>query len=76
LLVDVRTEAEFAEARKWINQYSIRSTAKPIENSKEKSKLLFFAEAKSHGHAKMILEQNGFKNVINAAHGKTYRSDS
>jgi hypothetical protein len=45
LLVDVRTEAEFAEARKWINQYSIRSTAKPIGKFKGKEQIIVFCRS-------------------------------
>jgi rhodanese-related sulfurtransferase len=62
LLVDVRTEAEFAEAHvNGSTNIPLDQLPNQLEKFKGKSKLLFFAEAKSQWSCQNDFEQNGFK---------------
>jgi phage shock protein E len=66
-LVDVRTEDEFAEGH--VNESTnipLDQVASQLEKFKEKEQIVVFCRSGNRsGQAKMILEQNGFKNVIN-----------
>jgi len=66
-LVDVRTEAEFAEGH--VNESTnipLDQVASQLEKFKGKEQIIvFYRSGNRSGQAKMILEQNGFKNVIN-----------
>jgi phage shock protein E len=66
-LVDVRTEAEFAEGH--VNESTnipLDQVASHLEKFKGKEQIIVFCRSGNRsGQAKMILEQNGFKNVIN-----------
>jgi hypothetical protein len=42
-----------------------------LEKFKERANYCFLQKRNRSGHAKMILEQNGFKTSLMAAHGKT-----
>jgi rhodanese-related sulfurtransferase len=67
LLVDVRTEAEFAEAHvNGSTNIPLDQLPNQLEKFKGKEQIIVFCRSGNRsGHAKMILEQNGFKNVIN-----------
>jgi phage shock protein E len=66
-LVDVRTEAEFAEGQ--VNESTnipLDQIASHLEKFKGKEQIIVFCRSGNRsGQAKMILEQNGFKNIIN-----------
>jgi phage shock protein E len=66
-LVDVRTEAEFAEGH--VNESTnipLDQVASHLEKFKGKEQIIVFCRSGNRsGQAKMILEQNGFKNIIN-----------
>jgi phage shock protein E len=66
-LVDVRTPAEFAEGH--VNgsiNIPLDQVANQLDKFKEKEQIIVFCRSGNRsGQAKMILEQNGFKNVIN-----------
>jgi phage shock protein E len=66
-LVDVRTEAEFAEGHvNGSTNIPLDQVASQLEKFKEKEQIVVFCRSGNRsGQAKMILEQNGFKNVIN-----------
>jgi phage shock protein E len=66
-IVDVRTEAEFAEGH--VNESTnipLDQVASHLEKFKGKEQIIVFCRSGNRsGQAKMILEQNGFKNIIN-----------
>jgi phage shock protein E len=66
-LVDVRTPAEFAEGHvKGSTNIPLDQVANQLDKFKEKEQIIVFCRSGNRsGQAKMILEQNGFKNVIN-----------
>ena len=66
-LVDVRTEAEFAEGHvNGSTNIPLDQVASQLEKFKGKEQIIVFCRSGNRsGQAKMILEQNGFKNVIN-----------
>jgi phage shock protein E len=66
-LVDVRTEDEFAEGHvNGSTNIPLDQVASQLEKFKEKEQIVIFCRSGNRsGQAKMILEQNGFKNVIN-----------
>tara|TARA_R110002124_G_scaffold91941_3_gene233809 strand:- start:1310 stop:1579 length:270 start_codon:yes stop_codon:yes gene_type:complete len=66
-LVDVRTEAEFAEGHvNGSTNIPLDQVADQFEKFKGKEQIIVFCRSGNRsGQAKMILEQNGFKNVIN-----------
>jgi rhodanese-related sulfurtransferase len=66
-LVDVRTEAEFAEGHvDGSTNIPLDQVASQLEKFKEKEQIVVFCRSGNRsGQAKMILEQNGIKNVIN-----------
>lgn len=66
-LVDVRTEAEFAEGHvSGSTNIPLDQVASQLEKFKGKDQIIVFCRSGNRsGQAKMILEQNGFKNVIN-----------
>lgn len=66
-LVDVRTPAEFAEGHvNGSTNIPLDQVAKELEQFKGKEQIIVFCRSGNRsGQAKMILEQNGFKNVIN-----------
>jgi phage shock protein E len=66
-LVDVRTETEFAEGNvNGSTNIPLDQVASQFEKFKGKEQIIVFCRSGNRsGQAKMILEQNGFKNVIN-----------
>ncbi|MFE3870463.1 rhodanese-like domain-containing protein [Flavobacterium sp. ZS1P70] len=66
-LVDVRTPSEFTERH--VNgsiNIPLDQVANQLDKFKEKEQIVVFCRSGNRsGQAKMILEQNGFKNVIN-----------
>ncbi|MFT5646570.1 MAG: phage shock protein E [Aureispira sp.] len=66
-LVDVRTEDEFAEGHvNGSKNIPLDQVASQMEQFKGKEQIVVFCRSGNRsGQAKMILEQNGFKNVIN-----------
>ncbi|TDD77302.1 rhodanese-like domain-containing protein [Flavobacterium caseinilyticum] len=66
-LVDVRTPAEFAEGNvKGSTNIPLDQVASHLEKFKGKKHIIVFCRSGNRsGQAKMILEQNGFKNVTN-----------
>ncbi|WP_244153778.1 rhodanese-like domain-containing protein [Flavobacterium xinjiangense] len=66
-LVDVRTPAEFAEGHvNGSTNIPLDKVASQLEKFKGKDPIIVFCRSGNRsGQAKMILEQNGFKNVIN-----------
>ncbi|QZK90642.1 rhodanese-like domain-containing protein [Flavobacterium sp. CHNK8] len=66
-LVDVRTAAEFAEGNvKGSANIPLDKVASQLEKFKGKEHIIVFCRSGNRsGQAKMILEQNGFKNVTN-----------
>jgi phage shock protein E len=66
-LVDVRTEDEFAEGHvNGSTNIPLDQVASQMEQFKGKEQIIVFCRSGNRsGQAKMILEQNGFKNVIN-----------
>lgn len=66
-LVDVRTPAEFAEGHvKGSTNIPLDQVAGQLDKFKGKEQIIVFCRSGNRsGQAKMILEQNGFKNVIN-----------
>jgi rhodanese-related sulfurtransferase len=66
-LVDVRTPAEFAEGHvNGSTNIPLDQVATELEQFKGKEQIIVFCRSGNRsGQAKMILEQNGFKNVIN-----------
>jgi phage shock protein E len=66
-LVDVRTPEEFAEGNlKESTNIPLDQIAVNLDKFKEKENIVVFCRSGNRsGQAKSILEQNGFKNVIN-----------
>lgn len=66
-LVDVRTEDEFSEGHvDGSTNIPLDQVASQLEKFKGKDQIIVFCRSGNRsGQAKMILEQNGFKNVIN-----------
>jgi len=66
-LVDVRTEDEFAEGHvNGSTNIPLDQVASQMEQFKGKEQIIVFCRSGNRsGQAKMILEQHGFKNVIN-----------
>ena len=66
-LVDVRTEAEFAEGHvNGSTNIPLDQVASELEKFKGKEQIIVFCRSGNRsGQAKMILEQNGFKDVVN-----------
>jgi phage shock protein E len=66
-LVDVRTPAEFEEGHvNGSTNIPLDQVATELEQFKGKEQIIVFCRSGNRsGQAKMILEQNGFKNVIN-----------
>jgi rhodanese-related sulfurtransferase len=66
-LVDVRTPSEFTEGHvKGSINIPLDQVANQLDKFKEKEQIIVFCRSGNRsGQAKMILEQNGFKNVIN-----------
>lgn len=66
-LVDVRTAAEFAEGNvKGSTNIPLDQVASQLAKFKGKEQIIVFCRSGNRsGQAKMILEQNGFKNVTN-----------
>jgi phage shock protein E len=66
-LVDVRTEDEFAEGHvNGSTNIPLDQVASQMEKFKGKEQIIVFCRSGNRsGQAKMILEQNGIKNVIN-----------
>ena len=66
-LVDVRTPAEFAEGHvKGSTNIPLDQVANQLEKFKGKEQIIVFCRSGNRsGQAKMILEQNGIKNVTN-----------
>ena len=66
-LVDVRTEAEFAEGQvDRSTNIPLDQVSSQLNQFKGKEQIVVFCRSGNRsGQAKMILEQNGFKNVIN-----------
>lgn len=66
-LVDVRTEDEFSEGHvDGSTNIPLDQLASQLEKFKGKDQIIVFCRSGNRsGQAKMILEQNGFKNVIN-----------
>lgn len=66
-LVDVRTPAEFAEGHvKGSTNIPLDQVASQLEKFKGKEQIIVFCRSGNRsGQAKMILEQNGIKNVTN-----------
>jgi phage shock protein E len=66
-LVDVRTPSEFTEGHvKGSTNIPLDQVANQLDKFKEKEQIIVFCRSGNRsGQAKMILEQNGFKNVIN-----------
>lgn len=66
-LVDVRTPSEFAEGHvKGSTNIPLDQVASQLEKFKEREHIIVFCRSGNRsGQAKMILEQNGFKNVTN-----------
>lgn len=66
-LVDVRTPSEFTEGHvKGSTNIPLEQVANQLDKFKEKEQIIVFCRSGNRsGQAKMILEQNGFKNVIN-----------
>ena len=66
-LVDVRTAAEFAEGHvKGSTNIPLDQVASQLEKFKGKKQIIVFCRSGNRsGQAKMILEQNGIKNVTN-----------
>jgi phage shock protein E len=66
-LVDVRTAAEFAEGHvKGSTNIPLDQVASQLEKFKGKEQIIVFCRSGNRsGQAKMILEQNGIKNVTN-----------
>lgn len=66
-LVDVRTAGEFAEGHvKGSVNIPLDQIASQLEKFKDKEQIIVFCRSGARSsQAKMILEQNGFKNVTN-----------
>ncbi len=66
-LVDVRTVDEFAEGHvNGSTNIPLDQVASQLEKFKGKEQIVVFCRSGNRsGQAKMMLEQNGFKNVIN-----------
>ena len=66
-LVDVRTPAEFSQENvKGSVNIPLDSLTSQLQKFKDKKNIVVFCRSGSRsGQAKIILEQNGFKNVIN-----------
>ena len=66
-LVDVRTEDEFSEGHvDGSTNIPLDQVASQLEKFKGKDQIIVFCRSGNRSdQAKMILEQNGFKNVIN-----------
>ncbi|MBG6110994.1 rhodanese-related sulfurtransferase [Flavobacterium sp. CG_9.10] len=66
-LVDVRTPAEFAEGHvKGSTNIPLDQIPNQLAKFKGKEQIIVFCRSGNRsGQAKMILEQNGFKNVTN-----------
>jgi phage shock protein E len=66
-LVDVRTEDEFAEGHvNGSTNIPLDQVSSQFDQFKGKEQIVVFCRSGNRsGQAKMILEQNGFKNVIN-----------
>lgn len=66
-LVDVRTEAEFAQGHvKGSTNIPLDQVLHELSRFKGKDQIMVFCRSGNRsGQAKVILEQNGFKNVTN-----------
>ena len=66
-LVDVRTPAEFSQGNvQGSVNIPLDSIPSQLEKFKDKKNIVVFCRSGSRsGQAKIILEQNGFKNVVN-----------
>lgn len=79
IVIDVRTEEEYKTGHfkdsKLIPYDQIENRIKELEQYKEKPILLYCRSGRRAGIAKQILEQYGFKNVVNAVNLSFFPAD-